>query len=124
MGEINQEIDALRQEVAQLRAQVDATDDWASSVYLTLETVLPCLLRGHPQAAQARDLLRFQADSFEDLQAHPEKEGDLHGKASRLEASKMLYYQLALLGVWPGVDPKAVIRQTLGRAGWQAPAAE
>lgn len=120
MGEINQEIDALRQEVAQLRRQVDATDDWANGVYLALETVLPVLLRGHPLAEKARDLLHFQALAHEDLLAHPEKEGDLHGKASRLEASKMLYDQLALLGVWPGIDPQDVMRQTLERAGWQA----
>jgi hypothetical protein len=122
MGEINQEIAALRQEVAALRAKADATDDWAGSVFLALETVLPFLLRGHPQVEKVRDLLHSQARSFEELQTHPEREGDLHGKAAQLEAGKMLYNQLAMLGVWPGVDPQAVVRQTLERSGWQGPA--
>lgn len=118
---INPEIVALRQELAQLRAQVEATDDWASSVYVALELVLPYLLRDHPQVAKVRNLLQGQARGFEDLQAHPEREGGTHGKASLHEAGKMLYYQLALLDIWPGVDSKEVIRQTLERAGWQAP---
>lgn len=121
MGEINQEIAALRQEVAQLRAQIEVTDDWASSVYTVLLLVLPSLLRGHPQAEKVRDLLHAQAQGFEELQAHPEHEGELNGKASLREAGKMLYYQLAILNVWPGVDSKEVIRQTLERAGWQEP---
>lgn len=121
MGEINRELAALRQEVAALRAQVDATDDWAIGVFLALETVLPYLLRGHPQVEKVRDLLQAQERSYEDLLAHPHKEGDVHGHASRLEAGKMLYRQLALLDVWPGVDSKAVVRQTLERAGWQGP---
>lgn len=121
MGEINQELAALRQEVAALRAQVEATDEWATSVFVALETVLPFLLRGHPQVEKVRDLLQAQAHGFEELQAHPEREGDIHGKASRLEAGKMLYYQLALRDVWPGVDSKEVIRRTLQRAGWQGP---
>lgn len=116
---ITQEIAALRQEVAQLRQQVEATDDWASSVYVALELVLPYLLRSHPQVETVRNLLQSQARRFEKLQAHPEQEGELNGKASLCEAGKMLYYQLALQDVWPGVDSKEVIRQTLERAGWQ-----
>lgn len=118
---INPEIAALRQEVAQLRAQVNATDDWASSVYAALELVLPHLLRGHPQAGKVQGLLQSQARGFEKLQAHPEQEDEMNGKASLQEAGKMLYYQLALQGVWPGVDPQEVVRQTLERAGWQGP---
>jgi hypothetical protein len=124
MGEINQEIAALRQEVAQLRRQIDATDDWACSLFSVLHTVLPFLLRGHPQVEKVRDLLQAQAQSFEELSAHPEREGDLYGKASMQEAGKMLYYQLAMLDVWPGVDSKAVIRQTLERAGRKEPPAD
>ena len=116
---INPEVAALRQEVAQLRAQVEATDDWASSVYVALELVLPYLLRDHPQVEKVRNLLQGQARWFEDLQAHPGREGDILGKASLHEAGKMLYYQLALLDVWPGVNSKDVIRQTLERAGWR-----
>lgn len=116
---ITPEIAALRQEVAQLRAQVEATDDWASSVYVALELVLPYLLRDHPQVEKVRNLLQGQARGFEELQAHPEREGDTYGKASRHEAGKLLYHQLALLDVWPGVDSKEVIRQTLERAGWR-----
>lgn len=118
---VTPEIAALRQEVAQLQAQIDATDDWASSVYAVLRLVLPCLLRDHPQAEKVRDLLQSQARRFEDLQAHPELEGEENGKASLLEAGHKLYHQLALLGTWPGVDPQEVARQTLERAGWQGP---
>lgn len=118
---ITLEIAALRQEVAQLRAQIEATDDWACSVYVALQLVLPHLLSGHPRVEQVRDCLQGQARGFEELQAHPQREGDLHGKASLHEAGKMLYYQLAILDVWPGVDSQEVIRQTLERAGWQGP---
>lgn len=121
MGEINRELAALRQEVAALRVEVAATDDWATSVFVALETVLPFLLRGHPQVHKMRDLLQAQAQSFEDLSAHPKKQGDVHGYASRMEAGKMLYQQLALLDVWPGVDSKEVVRQSLERAGWKTP---
>lgn len=116
---INPEIAALRQEVAQLRAQVEATDDWASSVYAVLHLVLPSLLRGHPQAEKVRDLLQSQAHMFEELLAHPQREGEERGKASLREAGHRLYYQLAMLDVWPGVDAKEAVRQTLERAGVQ-----
>jgi hypothetical protein len=122
MAEINQELAALRQEVAALRSEIEATDDWAGSVFVALELVLPFLLRGHPQVEKVRDLLHSQAKEFEELQAQPHLEGELRGKASRHEAGKMLYYQLALLGVWPGVDPQEIARRRLERAGWQAPA--
>lgn len=121
MGEINQALAALRQEVAALRAQIDATDDWASSVFLALQTLLPFLLRGHAQAAQVRDLLQGQERLYEDLQAHPHKAGDVHGHAHQLEAAAMLYRDLALMGVWPGMAPDAQTQQVLARAGWKAP---
>lgn len=122
MGEINQEIAALRQEVAALRSALEATDDWASSVFVALELVLPFLLRGHPQVEKVRDLLHSQAKSFEELQAHPHLQGQLRGKTGHHEAGKMLYDQLALLGVWPGVQPQEVARRTLERTRGPAPA--
>lgn len=75
-------------------------------------------LRGHPQVEKVRDLLHADAQAFEELSAHPEREGELNGKASLREAGKMLYFQLALLDVWPDVDSKALARQRLERAGW------
>jgi hypothetical protein len=107
------EIESLRLEVAELRRQISATDDWANGIQQALVVVLPFLLRGHPEAGKVGDLLRKSSERYDELIAHPDKEdaAELH------EAGKMLYRQLAILGVWPGVDPAAAAQQTLDRYG-------
>lgn len=106
------EIESLQREVAELRRQIDEVDDWANGIQHVLVAVLPFLLRGHPEAGKVEGLLRRHSDRFEELTAHPGRaEGDetvhLH------EAGKMLYWQLAVLGVWPGVSSEEATLQVL-----------
>lgn len=103
-----------------LHGQIDATDEWATSVFLLLEQILPFLLRGHPDIAKIQQLLKHSEERFEALEVHPEQAQDGE-TASRYEAAKIMYRQLALLGVWPDVDPLAAARQTLEKAGWRPP---
>jgi uncharacterized small protein (DUF1192 family) len=114
MGELNQEIAALRAEVERLRAEIDAMDDWAHGVHVSLAAVLPLLLRGHAEADAARRFLQSHADRYEELLRHPERaeEGET---AAQHESPKILYDQLELLGVWPGVDPKEAARKHIAK---------
>ncbi|PAT43799.1 hypothetical protein [Vandammella animalimorsus] len=122
MDEIRQEIAALRQEVAQLRQELDAANDWACGIHRALVDVLPFLLRGHPEAAKVGKLLKYSADRYEELQEHPDRADRDAGESwAGYEAQKSLYRQLALLGVWPGVDPHEQALEALARAGWSGP---
>ena len=104
------EVESLRREVAELRRKIDATDDWANGIQHVLVAVLPFLLRGHPDAGKVESLLRHHSERFQALTAHPERVESPDETAALHEAGKMLYWQLAVLGVWPGVDPAEAAR--------------
>jgi hypothetical protein len=91
----------LQSQIDALRAELKTTDDWATGILLTLEQILPFLLRGHPEIAKIEGLLQSSEQRFEELVAHPERAEDADETAEKYEAAKMLYRQLALLGVWP-----------------------
>lgn len=108
---------ATQEELRQLRQQLQATEEWAEGVYVLLETVLAHLLRGHPRAPALGQQLQRMAAQHDRLEQQPELATDEDPRASHLEPAKMLYRHLALLGVWPGVDPRAMAAETLGRYG-------
>lgn len=103
---------ALRQELVRLRAEIDAVDDWSNGVFMLLIEVLPQLLRDHPNASKVRDSLKRSAERYDLLLAHPEHAED-GGPAGLYEARKMAYRLLALTGVFPGVDPGQVAKETI-----------
>ncbi len=108
------EIELLRQEVAVLRQQIDEVDDWANGIQHALIAVLPFLLRGHPEVSKVEGLLRSRSERYAELLAHPERaEGD--ETALLHEAPKMLYWQLAVLGVWPGISSEEATRQLMAQ---------
>lgn len=108
---MSDEIQQLKEEIAALRRTIDETDDWASGFFLVLVQVLPFLLRNHPEIDKIHGVMKEAHDLYGELLAHPER--DTEGvPAARYEAVKMLYQQLALLGVWPNVDPKDVVKAT------------
>lgn len=103
-----------RQEIGRLRAEIDAANDWATGLFQLLHQVLPHLLRNHPNVEKIQNSLQFADDRYEELLAHPERAEDGE-TAGQHEAGKMLYRQLAVLGVWPDVDPAEAARRSLAR---------
>lgn len=80
----------LRKEIAQLRAEMERVDNWANGLLLVLMELLPPLLKKNPDiAAQLADSWRKAAEGFE------------RGGKDELEARKILYRNLDLIGVWP-----------------------
>lgn len=108
----------FRQEVARLRAELNAADVWANGIQLMLVQILPHLLRNHPNVVKVQQSLQFSDARYEELLTHPERaeEGE---SAGQYEAGKMLYRQLAILGVWPNISPTEAVDRSLARAGWQ-----
>ncbi|MCK9987424.1 MAG: hypothetical protein AzoDbin1_03896 [Azoarcus sp.] len=93
---------ALRQEIGQLRVELDRLDDWANGVFVALTDALPPLLRANPEAAAyLAPMWRKAAERFDQLQAHTGQAEDFHETAELLEARKMLYRQFDRLGLWP-----------------------
>lgn len=104
---MSEEIEKLKQEIAELRQKLHETDDWACGVYNALEKVLPFLLRGHPEVEKVAQLLKSAGDHYEN---------NPHAQDRNMkEPMKMLYQQLAMLGVWPGVDPHETAKSSLER---------
>lgn len=107
---------ALRQEIAELRARVEAVDDWAAGVHQVLVDVLPFLLRGHPEVEQVHQLLKKADLRYEELKDNPEKSEGAGDVAGLYEPAKMLNRLFGVLGVWPGVEPQQAACGSLGRA--------
>lgn len=101
---MDDEIQKLRKEVAELRKQIDEVDDWANGIQASLMYVLPLLLRDHPEVKNLQRMFEQGSARYEELKAHPRR-GETTETAALYESRKMLYRQLALLGVWPDVDP-------------------
>lgn len=91
----------LRQEIAELRAEIDRVDEWANGLFLALVEVLPLLLKQHPEVVERLEpMWRRAADRYTARQANPAQHVDEEGPIGLLEPRKMLYRQLDTLGVW------------------------
>jgi hypothetical protein len=106
---------ALRQEIAELRARVEAVDDWSAGVHKVLIDVLPFLLRGHPEVEKVHQLLQQADRRYEELTANPASAEEPGEVAGLYESAKMLNRLFGVLGVWPGIDPQQAARESLDR---------
>lgn len=96
------EIEQLRQEVAQLRAEIDRVDDWANGLLHVLIDVLPLLLKQHPDvAAKIAPMWEGAARKFYSVTTETGQAESFSETVELLESKKMLYETFALLGVWP-----------------------
>lgn len=112
---MSDDLQELRKEIAELRTRLEETDDYAQGVYKLLATVLPFLLQGHPEAEKIGGLLKSAADQHEALLKNPSLAVQGEPTAGTYEPSKMLYQLLALMGVWPGVDPGETAKASIER---------
>lgn len=110
--------DERMKEIERLRTQIDDAENWSNGVFLLLEQVLPFLLRGHPEVEKLQKLLQSSDDRYEELLKYPHR-AEPDEPAGLYEASKMMNRQLALLGVWPNIDPQEAARKTLERVAQQ-----
>lgn len=96
----------IERAVAPLRQELDQLDDWANGVFAALEDVLIPLLKAQPDIARkVQPLWELAAQRYEQLEQSQGQADDFHETAELLQARKMLYRRLALLGLWQGVDP-------------------
>lgn len=105
---MNNEIQKLQAEITDLKKKLDETDDFAGGVLKVLITILPFLIRDHPESLKIRDLLKSSSDCYEKLLSNSEKSTFDGVNTGVYEPSKMLYKNLALLGVWGEKDQKEV----------------
>lgn len=98
------EVDLLRQEVAQLRAEIDRVNEWSTGLFCVLHDVLPPLLREKPALAAAlAPKWHLAAEQFDLASENTGQADSFEETADRLEARKMLYRLFAQLKLWP--DP-------------------
>lgn len=96
------EIELLRQEVAQLRAEVDRVDEWSNGLYLALHDVLLPLVRRDPDlAAVLAACWKPVSERFDAVSNNPGQADSFDDTADSMEARKMLYRMFAQLGLWP-----------------------
>lgn len=106
---------SLHEEIDKLRARLDAAEECSYGLLQALMHVLPPLLQGHPKAAQVQQALQAADDRFEALLLHPQRAqapGETH---HRYEPLMQLNRMLAILGVWPGLDPSEAAKAAIAR---------
>lgn len=95
----------LQQEVGKaiepLRQQIDQVDDWANGVFAALEDVVLLLKSKRPEwVAELEPSWHKAAEQYATLELGGQAD-DFHQTLALLEARKMLYQKLRLLGAWP-----------------------
>jgi hypothetical protein len=109
-------IQVLEQEIDRLRDEVDRVDSYAMSVHKVLWAILPLLLRDHEKADKLHDVMKFDADRYEELEDHPERAKPNERKED-YEAGNQLYHHLAMMNVWPNIDHVEAADRVIQRAG-------
>jgi hypothetical protein len=107
---MSESVEELREEVEALKQRLAEAEDWSDGIQMVLQNLLPFLLRGHPEIEKIQGLMKSASERFESGAADPD--GPPLGA---YEPSKMLYRQLAILGVWPGVDSETFVEEAIGR---------
>lgn len=110
----------IHHETASLRAELDRVDGFATGLLGALQEVLIPLLQAHPDLAEKIEPVWRRAAERYDRDAAGQTE-QLDEPLEMFEARRMLYRQLAALGVWPGVDAAAFRQAILEQAGWRDP---
>jgi len=96
------EVELLRQEVAQLRAEVDRVDEWANGLFCVLLDALPLLLRRQPEvASRLAPMWRTASERFDEVSTATGQDDSFEETLERLESRKILYRTMALLKIWP-----------------------
>lgn len=101
---------AAARAVEPLKAEINQVDDWANGVFVVLRDVLPYLLRTFPELARnVAPQWSAAALDFDqiDVHGHPAKADE---PLEFLEARKMLYRTLALLGVWEAAQQQKPLK--------------
>lgn len=94
---MSEEIEKLKQEVAELREKLEYTDDWAAGVLLTLEAVLTPLIKQSADKEAVRKSLEMMCGLYE-RSLHSQDEDDL--SSAHYEPGQLLYRRLEIAGVW------------------------
>lgn len=89
------EVQELRREVSELRARVEAVDDWAISVHAALRHVALQLAYSSPQAATGLlAVLEHDALHYDQLKSGAVQPTDSADSSALLESSRQLYLEL------------------------------
>lgn len=99
--QLREEVAVLREQVSRLRQEVDATDDWANGLFQVLVTVLPPLLKGHPQADHVYARLQRATETHAEMERYHAAIEDDGVRKGVYEASAKLYSLLTLSGLAP-----------------------